>query len=193
VERAYSSSRSLRLELPGALAELPPSRYLARTERVVFVAFPDESRRRRIDLQHWRVQLLPVQLLWLTAGVECTLRTWSDKGVLKLSGREVALTGLSEELRELAGSIALRVDGSLQERAAVYGAPASLLGSVRLRIAISLPDALALVPGVDSVVQGILDTVLYRVERSLSERLPADYAAWVAEESTARRPTTSLV
>lgn len=189
VERSYSSTRSLRLALAREDPRHTAAAYLSATERVVQTAFPDAQRRRRLDAQHWRVQLLPVQLLWLTAGVECTLRTWSEPAsaggahVLRLSGREVALTGLPGDLVELAGSLVLRVDGSLQAHASgVLG------GSVRLRIAASLPDVLAIVPGVDAVVQRILDGVLQRIELSLREKLPEDYLAWVAEQRAAVQP-----
>ena len=184
--RNYSASRSLRLELkelhkapPGGTS--PLASYLSETERVVTLSFPDESRRRRLDKQNWRVRLLPVELLWLRAGVECTLRAWTESlGLLKVSGREVQLSGLPADVLELAGSLQMQVDGTL--RAA---GPSLLIGSVRLRIAVIVPTVLAIVPGVDGVIQAILDAVLTRIEASISSRLPADYALW-ASASLAR-------
>lgn len=189
VARNYSASRSLRLqlrELRGAPSggASPLASYLNETERVVTLSFPDEERRRRLDKQNWRVRLLPIELLWLRAGVECTLRAWTEagSGVLQVSGREVQLSGLPDDVLELAGSLQLRVDGTL--RAA---GPSLLVGSVRLRIAVIVPTVLAIVPGVDAVVDAILSAVLQRIEDSIRSRLPADYALWASEQQTLTR------
>ena len=80
IERSFSSQRSLRLDV-AEHALYTAAQYLAVTERVVLLSFPEPSRRLRLDAQHWRVQLLPVRLLWLTAGalyVACPHRRRPD-------------------------------------------------------------------------------------------------------------------
>jgi hypothetical protein len=99
--RSYTSRRSLRLTLaddprPGA----GTAHFLRDTERVVVLAFPDESRRLRVGQDSWRVTLLPFDILWWSIRAACTLRTWNDErsGELKLAGRELHLQGLPPEV-----------------------------------------------------------------------------------------------
>jgi hypothetical protein len=68
-------------------------------ERVVHLSFPDAHRRQRVAADTWRVQLLPMQFLWLTLRVSCTLRAWPEApGALAVSGREMRIEGLPAEL-----------------------------------------------------------------------------------------------
>lgn len=183
VERSYSCSRSLTLPLRDD-SRWPVEGYLRHTERVVLLSFPDQARRQRLSADTWRVRLLPFQLLWFTLRVACSLRTWADEaGALHVCGREMTLSGLPAELQELASTVVLRVDGQLlSTRAAAAGSGATMQGAVRLRIAAKVPEVVAFVPGVDGLVQRVLEQILYRIEASLRTSLPLDYSAWTREQ-----------
>jgi hypothetical protein len=55
-------------------------------------------------------------------------------------------------------------------------------GYVELRIAASVPPAIALIPGVDAAVQIVLESILRRLEGSIRSSLPVDYTAWAREQ-----------
>ena len=129
------------------------------------------------------MRLLPFQLLWFTICVACSLRTWADEaGALRVCGREMTLSGLPAELQELASTVVLRVDGQLLSTRAAAGSGATMQGAVRLRIAAKVPEVVAFVPGVDGLVQRVLEQILYRIEASLKTGLPLDYSAWTREQ-----------
>ena len=73
VNRSYVSRRSLRVALPEDAVFTSPA-FLADTDRVVFLAFPDKGRRQRVGPDAWQVHLLPFNVLWWTIGAQCTLR-----------------------------------------------------------------------------------------------------------------------
>jgi hypothetical protein len=187
VNRSYVSRRSLRVSL--AEDQLHPSRaFLADTNRVVFLAFPDASRRQRVGPDAWQVHLLPFQVLWWTVGAQCTLRTWSEphSGALRLTGRELRISGLPQELGSIAQSVTLRVDGILAATPGVSASGLSTIdGQVDLCIAACVPPAIALVPGVDAAVQLVLDRILQRIQGSLKTSLPGAYTAWTREQRAA--------
>ena len=182
--RSYVSRRSLRVSL--AEDKQHSSRaFLADTDRVVFLAFPDASRRQRVGPDSWQVHLLPFQVLWWTIGAQCTLRTWSEphSGALRLTGRELRISGLPHELSSIAQSVTLRVDGSLAATPGLADTGLSTIaGQVDLRIAASVPPAIALVPGVDAAVQLVLDRILQRIQGSLKQALPGAYTDWTREQ-----------
>jgi hypothetical protein len=183
VDRVYTSQRALQLPLKEHALH-SSKHYLSHTERIVVLSFPDSERRTRLDETTWRIQLLPLRLLWLSnVGVCCTLKTWCDEaGVLRMAGRELQLHGLPPEL---VGSLMLRVEGSLQS---VIGSRGSeLQGAVSLRLSAAVPELLAFSPGFDSVVNTINDEVLQRIEESLRRELTLDYLRWCREEEAIRR------
>lgn len=185
VNRSYVSRRSLRVALPED-AVFTSRAFLADTDRVVFLAFPDKGRRQRVGPDAWQVHLLPFNVLWWTIGAQCTLRTWSESGALKLTGRELRISGLPQELHGIGQSVTLRVDGSLTA-GAVAGGLRTIDGQVDLRIAASVPPAIALLPGVDAAVQLVLDRILQRIEGSLRHNLPGEYTSWAREQRRAAR------
>jgi hypothetical protein len=79
------------------------------------------------------------------------------------------------------------VDGAL--RAARGGAPGrggtALQGRVSLRIAADVPPLIALTPGLDAIVVGILEAILGRLEGALRRGLLDDYELWVREQQRA--------
>lgn len=99
----------------------------------------------------------------------------------------------------MANSIALRVDGSLRSArpqhnaAPPAGGPASaaLQGRVSLRISADVPPLIALAPGLDGVVCGILEAILGRLEGALRRGLLEDYEAWVREQKAELRAKTA--
>ena len=119
--------------------------------------------------------------MWLTLGVSCTLRaTGEPTGGLTIAGRELFISGLPVELASLASSIRLQVDGKLAAAKSPLG-PAALRGRVSLVVAADVPLVLEVAPGLETVVNAILEQTLRRLERTLRLELLNDYELWVAE------------
>lgn len=94
--------------------------------------------------------------------------------------------GLPDELASLAGGIRLKVDGSLAAAHSPLG-PVALRGRVSLAVAADVPLVLELAPGLETVVNAILEQTLRRLEGTLTRELLNDYELWVAEKLEAQR------
>lgn len=156
--------------------------YLRDSERVVHITFPDERRKRRVGDGKWHVRLLPMQLLWVEFCAVCVIHAWYDdeQGGLRLAVSDLDLEGVPKEFG-VAETLHLEVDGQLVARS-TSPRTGVLDGKIHMQLtAPHLPAALEFAPGFQDVVQGILDSVLERLERSIVREIGRDYGRWVLE------------
>ncbi len=80
----------------------------------------------------------------------------------------------------------LEVRGRLKPAAAAAASEfRQLTGNVSMKIEFDLPPQFLLLPGVPEVIQGILETILNRMESNLKLYLPEDFIVWQQEKGIA--------
>ncbi|KAK4782874.1 hypothetical protein SAY86_007248 [Trapa natans] len=183
-------------EAPGASFD----QYLEDKPRVFEAMFPDKRRSQRLNEEEWRVQMLPIQFLFLTVWPQIDMRLrLRSKGkgyppgvpldvsrVLELDIVRWELHGLENVLKPSHFSLGVR--------GALYPArremKTRLKGQLEMSISFILPPVLALVPG--DALQGVADSVLKRLVENMKSKvnssLLADYSKFKRE-----RPRVSVV
>ncbi|XP_059283988.1 uncharacterized protein LOC132037468 isoform X1 [Lycium ferocissimum] len=176
-------------EIPGASFD----RYLENKPRVFKAIFPDKRRSHQLNEDEWRIHMLPIEFLFMTAWpvIDMRLRCKS-KGieyppgvpnnvskVLELDIIRWELQGLDDVLKP--SQFSLAVKGSLYPYR--VGPRSRLKGQLQMSISFVLSPMLALVPDdvrrdvAESVLRGLLQNMKSKVNGSLL----SDYAEFKRE------------
>ena len=156
----------------------------------------------------YAISLLPMNLLGLTnVVVTCVLRVENSTKGMRLSMRDVAVNNLPLNMDSLTDRLDINLRGELRARPVKGkmsgGAPASLasssrasvstsaassssstsaeallVGDVSLTLQADLPHALAIVPGVQEIVDAVLMRQLMSLETALTSNIVRDYTTW---------------
>ncbi|GAV77582.1 DUF1997 domain-containing protein [Cephalotus follicularis] len=176
-------------EAPGSSFD----QYLEDKLRVFKAIFPDKRRSRQLNEEEWRIQMLPIQFLFLTVWpvVDVRLRC-KENGkdyppeiphditkFLELDITRWELQGLDSVLEP--SQFSLRVKGLLYPDR--RGPRSRLKGRLAMSISFVLPPMLALIPEdsrqsvADAVLRGLLENMKHKVNNSLL----ADYSKFQSE------------
>lgn len=167
--------------------------YLEDKPRVFNAIFPDKRRSQQLNEEEWRIQMLPINFLFLTVWpvVEMRLRCKSGgrdyppgvpEGITKVLELEVIrwkLQGLDNIFQP--SQFSLGVKGALY--ADRQGVRTRLKGQLEMNISFVLPPVLAMVPEnvrqavAESVLRGLVENMKLRVNSSLL----ADYSKFKQE------------
>ncbi|XP_024014778.1 uncharacterized protein LOC18022552 [Eutrema salsugineum] len=185
----YSSRISTDVQLhesPQALFD----EYLEEKPRVFEAMFPDKPKSHRLNEEEWRIQMSPINFLFLTARpvVDMRIRCKSNgrdypsdipldiTKVLELNMIKWELQGLDRVMEPS--------DFTLGVRGALYpdrgGRHTRLKGRLEMNISFVLPSVLALVP--EDVLTGLVDNMKHKVIESLL----ADYSRFKNERNKTR-------
>lgn len=192
---AYSSKIATDIPLyesPGALFD----DYLEDKPRVFEAIFPDKRRSRQLNEEEWRVQMLPIQFLFLTVypTIDMRLRCKTNAKdylpqvppnitkVLQLEITRWKLGGLDSVLEP--SHFSLGVEGVLYTTRQV-GGRSRLKGQLEMKMNFVLPPVLALVP--EDVRRSVAESVLKRLMENMKHKvngsLLADYTQFKEEKS----------
>ncbi|CAH9099517.1 unnamed protein product [Cuscuta epithymum] len=193
-----ASTYSSRISTNIPLYELPQAsfdRYLEDKPRVFKAIFPDKRRSQQLNEEEWRIHMLPIQFLFLSAlpVVDMRLRCKS-KGiayppevptdvskVLELDIIRWELQGLDEMVKP--SQFSLSVKGALYPER--RGLRSRIKGHLEMSISFVLPPVLALLP--EHVLQDVAESVLRRLVESMKNKvngsLIADYNEFKKELS----------
>ena len=184
--------------------------YVSDGSRILSVTFPDENRRTRIDENTWKVELLPFDFLGNKVVVRTTIAlipNRTDKSI-RINAKRLELEGMPKELN-LDETVTLKMEGKLGEERSfrkrrrndsdeeVGGdeeeeeheeddknddMKRAVRGDVVMTLDASVNDFVALVPGLDDVVNAINDAVLANLQGAIEKNLIAEYERWRNEE-----------
>ncbi|KAF5735557.1 hypothetical protein HS088_TW15G01065 [Tripterygium wilfordii] len=182
----YSSRISTDIPLfesPGASFD----QYLEDKPRVFKAIFPDKRRSHQLNEEEWRIQMLPINFLFLTVWPTVDMRLRCKSGgrdyppqvpsditkVLQLDIIKWELRGLDNVLEP--AHFALGVKGALYPDR--RGARSRLKGRLEMNISFVLPPVLALIP--EDVRRSVAESVLTRLVENMKDKvngnLLADY------------------
>jgi len=189
--KKFETSRELQLDtLESTDPRLSFKSYLQNVERVVYMTFPDESRRNLIEDGKWRVSLLPQQFFWITFTAHTTLSAWvNQEDALCIQVGDLQLDGAPPEL-DLNNKLLLTLNGKMFSSSSgpsSASAPnratskCTIRGSVGMTLEADVPQVFLATPGLDQVSITIMEAVIKRMEQSLKQGLVQDYRAWVAK------------
>lgn len=168
--------------------------YLEDKPRVFKAMFPDKQRSQRLNEEEWRVQMLPIQFLFLTVWpvIDMRLRRKSEgvdypPGVPQDITKVVELDIIRWELQGL-NDIVKPSEFSLGVKGALYaerrGTQTRLKGQLQMSISFVLPPVLALVP--EDIRRDIAESVLERLVENMKDRvngrLLKDYSEFKREK-----------
>ena len=162
--------------------------YLQEVDRVVCSTFPDATRRTQLGVGRWEVTLLSQNFFTYkfepVTVIESTYDTAS--GALCIKVDQLDMRGLPASIMD--SQPRLEVRGRLRPaQPASEGEFRQLTGRVSMKIDFDLPMQFMLLPGVSEVVQGILESILGRMESNLQSYLPQDFIAWQREQADAQK------
>ncbi|GLT56528.1 hypothetical protein SLA2020_295630 [Shorea laevis] len=178
-------------ESPGAMFD----HYLENRPRVFEAVFPDKRRSQRINKEEWRVQMLPINFLFLTVWpvVDMRLRCKSEgidyppeipcdiTKVLELDITRWELQGLDNSLKP--SDFTLCVKGVLYPDRT--GTRSRLKGQLEMSINFVLPPMIAWIP--EDVRQNVADSILGRLVENMKHKvnrsLLADYSKFKRERA----------
>lgn len=181
-------------ETPGASID----EYLKNRTRIVGAVFPDQRKRTKLSDEEWRVQLLPIQFLFLSASPVIVMRFVSKsngKGyppnvpvhatsLLLMEVTDYRLNGLDSNA--MPSQLALTVRGTLYPQ---REGKKSLKGHVEMSVGFDLPPVLALVP--EGIIRGVGETVLRQLAEQMKQDidtgLAADFKKYRREKLTEKR------
>ncbi|CAN8233080.1 unnamed protein product [Cochlearia groenlandica] len=188
----YSSriSTDIRLhESPQALFD----EYLEDKSRVFEAMFPDKPKNHRLNEEEWRIQMLPIRFLFLTARPVVVMRLRCKSNgqdypshvpldttkVLELSMTKWELKGLDRVMRP--SDFILGVQGALYPDR--RGRHTRLKGRLETNISIVLPSVLALVPEDvrRNMANAILNGLVENMKHMVIESLVNDYSKFKNE------------
>ncbi|XP_072971230.1 uncharacterized protein [Typha angustifolia] len=156
--------------------------YLHDRPRIFQAMFPDQRRSKRLNDEEWRVQMLPIRILFLTAHpvVVMRLRCKSQgeeyppavprhiTSVLELRATKWELHGLERSVTP--SDFVLSVEGALYPER--RGGRSRLKGHLEMRVGCILPPMLlALVP--ENILRGIAESVLTRLAEKMKQDVDA--------------------
>ncbi|XP_043725506.1 uncharacterized protein LOC122672066 [Telopea speciosissima] len=168
--------------------------YLTDRPRVFQAIFPDKRRSQRLNAEEWRIQMLPINFLFLTVWpvIDMRLRCKSSgedyptgtpshvTRVLELDVTRWKLQGLDNVLEP--SQFKLEVRGALYPDR--QGMRTRLKGQLEMEISFVLPTVLALVP--EDSLKGIGESVLKRLVENMKHRvngrLLSDYSEFKREK-----------
>ncbi|KAL7256658.1 hypothetical protein ACSBR1_010567 [Camellia fascicularis] len=168
--------------------------YLEDKPRVFKAMFPDKQRSQRLNEEEWRVQMLPIQFLFVTVWpvIDMRLRCKSEgvdypPGVPQDITKVVELDIIRWELQGL-NDIVKPSEFSLGVKGALYaerrGTQTRLKGQLQMSISFVLPPVLALVP--EDIRRDIAESVLERLMENMKDRvngrLLKDYSEFKREK-----------
>ena len=184
--------------------------YVSDGSRILSVTFPDEKRRTRIDENTWKVELLPFDFLGNKVVVRTTIAlipNRKDKSI-SINAKKLEFEGIPKEFN-LDETVTLKMEGKLGEERSfrrrrrndsdeeVGGdeeeeyeedekddMKRAVRGDVVMTLDASVNDFVALVPGLDDVVNAINDAVLANLQGAIEKNLIAEYERWRNEEVT---------
>lgn len=186
--------------------------YVSDGSRILSVTFPDENRRTRIDENTWKVELLPFDFLGNKVVVRTTIAlipNRTDKSI-SINAKKLEFEGMPKEFN-LDETVTLKMEGKLGEERSfrkrrrndsdeeVEGdeeeeeheeddknddMKRAVRGDVVMTLDASVNDFVALVPGLDDVVNAINDAVLANLQGAIEKNLIAEYERWRNEEVT---------
>ena len=184
--------------------------YVSDGSRILSVTFPDENRRTRIDENTWKVELLPFDFLGNKVVVRTTIAlipNRTDKSI-SINAKKLEFEGMPKEFN-LDETVTLKMEGKLGEERSfrkrrrndsdeeVGGdeeeeeheeddknddMKRAVRGDVVMTLDASVNDFVALVPGLDDVVNAINDAVLANLQGAIEKNLIAEYERWRNEE-----------
>ncbi|XP_010029373.2 uncharacterized protein LOC104419414 [Eucalyptus grandis] len=177
-------------ESPGASFD----RYLEDKPRVFQAIFPDNRRSQQLNEEEWRIQMLPIQFLFLTVRpvIDMRLRCKSRgrdyppqipqdvSKVLELDITRWELQGLDSILQP--SHFALGVKGALYPDR--HGTRNRLKGQLEMSMSFVLPPMLALVPAdvLQSVAESVLTRLVENMKHKVNGSLLADYSKFKREQ-----------
>ena len=186
--------------------------YVSDGSRILSVTFPDEHRRTRIDENTWKVELLPFDFLGNKVVVRTTIAlipNRTDKSI-SINAKKLEFEGMPKEFN-LDETVTLKMEGKLGEERSFrkrrrndsdeevggdeeeeeHGEDdksddmkRAVRGDVVMTLDASVNDFVALVPGLDDVVNAINDAVLANLQGAIEKNLIAEYERWRKEEVT---------
>ncbi|CAL6327167.1 unnamed protein product [Bathycoccus prasinos] len=186
--------------------------YVSDGSRILSVTFPDENRRTRIDENTWKVELLPFDFLGNKVVVRTTIAlipNRTDKSI-SINAKKLEFEGMPKEFN-LDETVTLKMEGKLGEERSFrkrrrndsdeevggdeeeeeHGEDdknddmkRAVRGDVVMTLDASVNDFVALVPGLDDVVNAINDAVLANLQGAIEKNLIAEYERWRNEEVT---------
>ncbi|KAL9427286.1 hypothetical protein AB3S75_029473 [Citrus x aurantiifolia] len=186
-------------ESPGALFD----QYLEDKPRVFNAMFPDNKQRsQRLNEDEWRIQMLPIQFIFLTVKPVIDMRLRCKTGgkdyppeVPQDITKVLELDITRWELRDLENVIkpsqfSLSVKGALYS--ARRGTRSRLKGQLEMNISFVLPPVLALIP--DDVRRNVAESVLTRLIEDMKQKvngsLLQDYSKFKRESLNSVRHQT---
>ncbi|CAL6323312.1 unnamed protein product [Bathycoccus prasinos] len=186
--------------------------YVSDGSRILSLTFPDENRRTRIDENTWKVELLPFDFLGNKVVVRTTIAlipNRTDKSI-SINAKKLEFEGMPKEFN-LDETVTLKMEGKLGEERSFrkrrrndsdeevggdeeeeeHGEDdknddmkRAVRGDVVMTLDASVNDFVALVPGLDDVVNAINDAVLANLQGAIEKNLIAEYERWRNEEVT---------
>ncbi|GMH30214.1 hypothetical protein Nepgr_032057 [Nepenthes gracilis] len=160
--------------------------YLEDKPRVFKAIFPDKRRSQQLSEEEWRIQMLPIDFLFLTVHpvVDMRLRCKSKaqdyppgvpshiSKVLELHITRWELQGLDDMVQP--SHFSLGVHGILfSER---HGGRSHLRGLLEMKISVVLPHLLALIP--EEVLRTVSESVLRRLVENMKSKRVAYQKKW---------------
>ena len=208
VSRSWTSRKSLRMPLKDWKKDENEAKsfasYVSDGSRILSVTFPDENRRTRIDENTWKVELLPFDFLGNKVVVRTTIAlipNRTDKSI-SINAKKLEFEGMPKEFN-LDETVTLKMEGKLGEERSFrkrrrnvsdeeeeeHGEDdknddmkRAVRGDVVMTLDASVNDFVALVPGLDDVVNAINDAVLANLQGAIEKNLIAEYERWRNEE-----------
>ncbi|XP_068666210.1 uncharacterized protein [Aristolochia californica] len=176
-------------ESPGASFD----EYLEDQARVFRAMFPDENRSRRLNEEEWRIQMLPLDFLFLSVRpvIDMRLRCISNakdypsgipdtvNRVLQLQATRWELGGLDSMVKPT--HFALGVQGTLYSQK--QGLRSRLKGQLEMSINCILPPALDLVPQdlLKNVSESVLRRLIENMKQKVNQSLVSDFGSFRRE------------
>ncbi|KAI9153023.1 hypothetical protein LWI28_004584 [Acer negundo] len=189
----YSSTISTDIPLyesPGASFD----QYLEDKPRVFNAIFPDKQRCHQLTQEEWRIQMLPIDFLFLTVWPVVDMRLRCKRGgrdyppqvpfditkVLELDIIRWQLRGLDNILEP--SHFSLGVKGALYSDR--QGKRSRLKGQLEMNISFVLPTMLAMVPEDvrRSLVESVLTRLMENMKLKVNDSLLADYSKFKREK-----------
>ncbi|GLJ51127.1 hypothetical protein SUGI_1088370 [Cryptomeria japonica] len=195
-EKTVTFSSDISTDIP--LYEVPQvsfDQYLSDRTRVFQAIFPDKRRSERLNDDEWRIHMLPIEFLFVSAypviDMSIVLKepgqgfpdgiAKSVKKVITLEAKRWDLRGLDYILKP--SDFELGVRGVLYSEK--YGVASRLKAQMEMSISFVLPPALAVVP--EDVLKGIGHSVLLRLlenmKQKVNSKLLSDYREYATQQT----------
>ncbi len=171
------TSQTVEIQVPREA--YPIEGYLDQPERLVRTLAPGD-RLKKLENGHYRLEILPMNILNLTISPVVDLAVWVDQD------RKVQVESVGCEIRGVE-SLRDRFDFKLVGELYPIHTPNQILlrGSALLKIELELPLPFKVMPR--SIVEGagnaVLETTLKTVKGRMLKYVVKDYQAWVRERS----------